>query len=76
MGCLDPSSQSFSMKENAPVKTASNVLLGLGMVLITAYLIIGIRAGADFVHSPFVMLPGGLLCAAGGIVGRWILPRL
>ncbi len=46
------------------------------MVLITAYLIIGIRAGADFIHSPFVMLPGGLLCAAGGIVGRWILPRL
>ncbi|MEI6354401.1 MAG: hypothetical protein WCO47_06710 [Methylococcus sp.] len=58
------------------MKTASHCLLGLGLILITAYLIIGIRQGAGLIHSPFVMLPGGLLCTAGGIAGRWILPRL
>lgn len=58
------------------MKTASNFLMGLGLAMLTGYAFIGIKAGADFVHEPFVMFPAGLLLLLAGLAGRFILPRM
>ncbi len=58
------------------MKTIANVLMGLGFAMFMGYYIIGLRSGADFVHEPFVMLPGSLMLLAAGLVTRFVLPRM
>ena len=58
------------------MKLAANFLMGLGFSMLIGYFVIGFRAGADFVHEPFVMFPAGLLLILAGAAGRFILPRL
>lgn len=53
----------------------SHFLLGLGALMLIGYCLIG-RAGADFIHPPFVMLWASLFLIIGGLAGRFILPRL
>lgn len=50
--------------------------MGLGLAMFMGYYIIGLRSGADFVHEPFVMLPGSLMLLAAGLVTRFVLPRM
>ncbi len=58
------------------MKRASNFLLGLGLAMLAGYFVIGLRAGADFVHQPFVMFVAGVFLVLGGVAGRFVLPRL
>lgn len=58
------------------MKLAANFLMGLGSAMLAGYFLIGYKAGADFVHEPFVMFPAGLALVLGGAVGRFVLPRL
>jgi len=58
------------------MKTASHFLLGLGTLMLISYCVIGIQKGTDFVHEPFVMLAASLFLIVGGLIGRFILPRL
>ncbi|SMF95859.1 hypothetical protein SAMN02949497_3234 [Methylomagnum ishizawai] len=58
------------------MKHTANGLLGLGLAMLAAYFVIGLRAGAAFVHHPFVMFVGGVVLVLGGWVGRFVLPRL
>ena len=58
------------------MKTASHLLLGLGTLMLISYCIIGIQRGLDFVHEPFVMLAASLFLIVGGLMGRFVLPRL
>jgi len=55
---------------------ASNFLIGLGLAMLTGYYVIGWQTHSGFIHEPFVMLPAGTVCLLGGLVGRFILPRL
>jgi len=58
------------------MKTAANFLLGLGTLMLIAYTVIGFKGGAGLIHSPFVMLPAGIILLIGGIIGRFVLPRM
>jgi hypothetical protein len=58
------------------MKTAANFMMGLGFAMLTGYFVIGYRAGADFVHEPFVMFAGGLLLILAGAAGRFVLPKM
>lgn len=58
------------------MKKAANVMLGLGLAMLAGYIVIGYRAGAGFVHHPFVMFVGGVILVLGGLAGRFVLPRL
>jgi len=58
------------------MKRAANAMLGLGMAMLAAYFIIGFRAGAGFVHHHFVMFVAGIILILGGLMGRFVLPRL
>ncbi len=51
-------------------------VIGLGLAMLLAYYVIGLRTGSIFLHEPFVMLPGGIVCLLGGLVARFVLPRL
>ena len=58
------------------MKIVANLMIGLGLVMLLAYYVIGLRTGSIFLHEPFVMLPGGIVCLLGGLVARFVLPRL
>ena len=57
------------------MKLASNLLIGLGLAMLTGYYVIGWQTHSGFIHEPFVMLPSGTVCLLGGLVGRFILTR-
>ena len=58
------------------MRLASNFLIGLGLAMLTGYYVIGWQTHPVLIHEPFVMLPAGTVCLLGGLVGRFILPRL
>jgi len=41
------------------MRLASNFLIGLGLVMLTGYYVIGWQTHSGFIHEPFVMLPAG-----------------
>lgn len=58
------------------MRLAANLLMGLGLAMLMGYAVIGWKAHSGLIHEPFVMLPAGIVCLLGGVVGRFILPRL
>jgi hypothetical protein len=58
------------------MKIAANFLIGLGLAMLSGYVVIGFKTGSSLIHEPFVMLPAGIVCLLGGLVGRFVLPRL
>jgi hypothetical protein len=54
----------------------SNTLLGIGLVMLTGYLIIGLVNHAGFIHKPFLLFIGGGVLLLAGLFGRYILPKL
>ncbi|GAB6047517.1 hypothetical protein JCM19379_13410 [Methyloparacoccus murrellii] len=58
------------------MKTVANLMMGLGMLMLIGYAIIGWKSGGGWVHSPFVMFPAGLVLVTGGAIARFLLPRM
>ena len=54
----------------------SNTLLGIGLVMLTAYLVIGLVNHVGFIHRPFLLFIGGVVLVLAGLVGRYVLPKL
>ena len=54
----------------------SNTLLGIGLVMLTAYLVIGLVNHVGLVHRPFLLFIGGVVLLLAGLVGRYVLPKL
>ena len=64
------------MQPDDTMKLAANFLLGLGLAMLAGYYVIGLRMGSGLIHEPFVMLPAGLVLVLGGLVAKFVLPRL
>ena len=58
------------------MKLAANFLLWLGLAMLAGYYVIGLRTGSGLIHEPFVMLPASLVLVLGGLVAKFVLPRL
>ena len=54
----------------------SNTLLGIGFLMLTAYLVIGLVNHVGLVHRPFLLFIGGVVLLLAGLVGRYVLPKL
>ena len=65
-----------SMQPDDTMKLAANFLLVLGLAMLAGYYVIGLRTGSGLIHEPFVMLPASLVLVLGGLVARFVLPRL
>ena len=58
------------------MKIVANFLIGLGLAMLSGYLVIGVRSGSGLIHEPFVMLPAALVLLLGGLTARFVLPKL